>query len=86
MKLSHYLERIEYAGTVEPSTTTLAALLEAHVLAVPFENLDVQLGHATSIRIEDAYEKIVGNARGSWCYEQNGLFGWALARMGFGVT
>ncbi len=86
MNLSHYLERIEYSGTVEPNVVTLAALQEAHVRAVPFENLDVQLGHGTSIGVEEAYEKIVGNARGGWCYEQNGLFGWALAEMGFGVT
>jgi len=86
MKLSRYLERIGYSGNVKPSVATLAALQEAHVHAVPFENLDVQLGHATSIGVEEAYEKIVGNTRGGWCYEQNGLFGWALAEIGFDVT
>ena len=85
MRLQHYLDRIRYAGSIEPSFNTLAALQEAHVCSVPFENLDVQLSRPLSIRIEDAYEKIVVNSRGGWCYEQNGLIGWALSEMGFEV-
>jgi len=85
MRLQHYLDRIEYDGIVEPIFSTLAALQEAHVCAVPFENIDVQFGRPLSIRTEDAYEKIVVNSRGGWCYEQNGLFGWALSEMGFDV-
>lgn len=86
MKLPLYLDRIDYDGAVEPDFATLSALQEAHVCSVPFENLDVQLGRPLSIRIEDAYEKIVTHGRGGWCYEQNGLFGWVLAEIGFGVT
>ena len=86
MKLQHYLDRIGYGGTVEPNVDTLAALQEAHVCSVPFENLDVQLGRSLTTRIEDAYEKIIANNRGGWCYEQNGLFGWALSEIGFNVT
>ena len=85
MKLRHYLDRIGYGGPVEPTLTTLAALQEAHVCSVPFENLDVQLGRPLSILVEDAYEKIVVNSRGGWCYEQNGLFGWALSEIGYEV-
>ena len=86
MMLRSYLDRIEYGGAIEPNFDTLAALQEAHVCSVPFENLDVQLGRPLTIHIEDAYEKIVVNSRGGWCYEQNGLFGWALSELGFGVT
>lgn len=86
MKLPPYLDRIDYGGAVEPNFATLVALQEAHVCSVPFENLDVQLGRPLSIRIEDAFEKIVMNGRGGWCYEQNGLFGWVLSEIGFGVT
>ncbi len=86
MKLQRYLDRIGYGGAVEPNFDTLAALQEAHVCSVPFENLDVQLGRTLSIRVDDAYEKIVLNSRGGWCYEQNGLFGWALSKIGFDVT
>jgi N-hydroxyarylamine O-acetyltransferase len=86
MRLQRYLDRIGHGGTVEPNFDTLAALQQAHVCSVPFENLDVQLGRTLSIRVEDAYEKIVLNSRGGWCYEQNGLFGWALSKIGFDVT
>ena len=76
MKLQRYLDRINYGGSLEPSFATLAALQKAHVCSVPFENLDVQLGRPLSTSIQEAYEKIVINMRGGWCYEQNGLFGW----------
>lgn len=85
MKLQRYLDRIGYGGSVEPTLTTLAALQEAHVFSVPFENLDVQLGRHLTTEIPAAYEKIVVNSRGGWCYEQNGLFGWALSEIGFDV-
>lgn len=37
------------------------------------------------IDVDEAFEKIVDRGRGGWCYEQNGLFGWALSEMGFDV-
>ena len=61
-------------------------LLQAHVQAVPFENLDVQFGRPLTIAVAEAFEKIVRNERGGWCYQQNGLFGWALSEIGFDVT
>jgi N-hydroxyarylamine O-acetyltransferase len=85
LKLQRYLDRINYGGPLEPSFATLAALQEAHVCSIPFENLDVQLGRTLSTSIHEAYEKIVINMRGGWCYEQNGLFGWALSEIGFDV-
>lgn len=35
--------------------------------------------------IDAVYEKIVEGRRGGWCYEMNGLFGWALRELGFKV-
>ena len=86
MDLDGYFRRIDYSGDVQPTRPVLAALLRAHVCSVPFENLDVQLGRALTIEPEAAYEKIVNRRRGGWCYEQNGLFGWALTKVGFDVT
>ena len=86
MKLNQYFERIGYQGPAEPTVNVLGDLLRAHALCVPFENLDVQLGHSLTVDPGDAYEKIVTRQRGGWCYEQNGLFGWALSEIGFGVT
>ena len=86
MKLRNYLHRVGYGGSVRPSADTLARLLRCHVLSVPFENLDVQLGKPVAMGAEAAFDKIVGRGRGGWCYEQNGLFGWALSEAGFDVT
>jgi len=86
MDIQRFFERIQYDGAADPDLTTLADLQRTYVCSVPFENLDVQLGKPLSIEVEDAYDKIVLNGRGGWCYEQNGLFGWALSEIGFDVT
>lgn len=86
MKLGDYLRRVAYSGPVNADLQTLTALLRAHVCSVPFENLDVQLGRVLNIALEAAYDKIVRRGRGGWCYEQNGLFCWALSEIGFDVT
>ena len=86
MELGRYLQRIAYRHDPRADLDTLHGLLQAHVCAVPFENLDVQLGRPLTTSVEDAFDKIVRRRRGGWCYEQNGLFGWALADIGFDVT
>ncbi|MEO1244156.1 MAG: arylamine N-acetyltransferase [Pseudomonadota bacterium] len=85
MRLRDYFERIGWSGVTAPTLDTLGALLRAHNHKVPFENLDVQLGNLLTTEVEDAYDKIVNGRRGGWCYEQNGLFGWALSQIGFDV-
>jgi N-hydroxyarylamine O-acetyltransferase len=60
--------------------------MRAHVAAIPFENIDVQLGRPTSRALPDIFAKLVVGRRGGWCYEQNGLLGWALGEIGFRVT
>lgn len=86
MQLQRYFDRIGFAGKAKADLGTLGALLRCHAMSVPFENLDVQLGRLLTTAPEAAYEKIVNQGRGGWCYEQNGLFGWALAEIGFNVT
>jgi N-hydroxyarylamine O-acetyltransferase len=86
MDIGSYLRRI---GMREPPSANLAglrALHRAHLLAVPFENLSVQLGQPVTTEIGPIYEKIVERRRGGWCYEMNGLFGWVLQQLGFDVT
>ena len=85
MDLSAYLDRIGYAGPVRPDSATLKALHRAHLKAISYENLDVQLGRRVTTDPADAYDKIVRRGRGGWCYEMNGLFGWALDQIGFSV-
>jgi N-hydroxyarylamine O-acetyltransferase len=53
---------------------------------VPYENLDVQLGRPVTIERPPIFDKIVGRRRGGWCYEMNGMLGWALGELGFRVT
>lgn len=86
MDLQAYFNRIRYSGEVTPTLTVLNALHTAHVTAVPFENLDVQLGCYLTLSVDEAYQKIVVRGRGGWCFEQNGLFGWVLEQIGFHVT
>jgi N-hydroxyarylamine O-acetyltransferase len=81
-----YLDRIAYRGSTEPDLATLAALQRAHMLAVPFENLDIHLGRRLVLDPAVNYAKIVERGRGGWCFELNGLFAWLLEELGFGVT
>lgn len=85
-KLAAYLKRIGFYGTARPDLETLRGLQEAHVRTVPFENLDVQLRRPVGLDIDTCFEKIVRRRRGGWCYELNGLLGWALREIGFDVT
>jgi len=55
------------------------------MLSVPFENLDILLGHLIELSLPSFYEKIVKRRRGGFCYELNGLFGWLLEQLGFKV-
>ena len=69
-----------------PRTTACAAIMRAHVASIPFENLDVQLGRPITGDLDEIFAKLVERRRGGWCYEQNGLLGWALETIGFEVT
>lgn len=86
MQLSAYLDRIGFAGAPRADAETLRALHRAHLLAIPYENFDVQLGRPVTIAADAAFEKLVTRRRGGWCYEMNGLFAAALEEIGFSVT
>lgn len=85
MKLQTYLDRIEYTGSPRPNLETLRAVHRAHLMTIPYENLDIHLGRWLSLEPEDAYRKIVLDGRGGWCFEMNGLLAWALDEIGFEV-
>jgi N-hydroxyarylamine O-acetyltransferase len=86
MNIDAYLRRIGLAERPPANLEGLKVLHRAHLRAIPYENLDVQLGRKLTIERPQIYEKIVGRHRGGWCYEMNGLFGWALGELGFSVT
>ena len=85
MNLERYLQRIKYMGNLEPSLETLIAVHRHHLLHIPYENLDIHLGRTLQLDPARAYEKIVLEKRGGWCYEMNGLLAWALREIGFEV-
>ena len=85
MNLDAYFQRIGFTDDARPDRPTLEALMRAHLLSVPFENLDQQLRRPVTTLVKDAYSKIVERSRGGWCFEMNGLFAWALTEIGFTV-
>ncbi len=86
MEIDAYLRRIGLAKRPAPTLAGLVTVHRAHLLAVPYENFDVQLGRPVTTSIPAIYEKIVTRRRGGWCYEMNGILGWALGELGFCVT
>lgn len=85
-RLDAYLDRIGYSAPVRADRQTLFGLHRAHLLAIPYENLDIHLGRTLTLDVDAIFDKIVTRRRGGWCYEMNGLFAWALREIGFDVS
>jgi N-hydroxyarylamine O-acetyltransferase len=85
MELDAYFERIEFTDQPSVDLNTLINLQRQHLLSIPYENLDVQLGRLSDLDINRIYAKIVEQRRGGWCYEMNGILQWALEQIGFDV-
>jgi N-hydroxyarylamine O-acetyltransferase len=86
VNIAAYLDRISYRGPLEPTAATLRGLHRAHMLAVPFENLDIHLSQPIVLDQASLFDKIVRRRRGGFCYELNGLFAALLRQLGFDVT
>ena len=85
-QMEAYLSRINYTGSRELTGETLDALIRAHIMSVPFENLTCcEFQEVPSLDPEDLYVKVVENRRGGYCFELNGLFGALLRGLGFAV-
>jgi len=83
--LDAYFTRIRYAGSRAPTRATLDAIIHAHVMAIPFENLDILLGRGIDIDPAAIEAKLVHGGRGGYCFEQNTLLLHVLAALGFEV-
>src|SRR3954471_4293403 len=86
LSAASYLDRIAYSGPTEPTAENLRALHRAHLLAVPFENLDISLGRKIVADESAILRKVVDLRRGGFCYELNGAFAALLRALGFNVT
>ncbi|CAH1231805.1 NAT1 [Branchiostoma lanceolatum] len=85
MDVRQYLSRISYHGDTSPTLENLGAIYQAHMLAVPFENLSIHCGEEIILDLQLFYNKIVLKGRGGFCYENNGLFSWLLGQLGFNL-
>jgi N-hydroxyarylamine O-acetyltransferase len=81
-----YLARIAYTGATAHSSATLRAIHRAHLLAVPFENLDIAIGRKIVLDEEAILHKILDQRRGGFCYELNAALAALLRALGFQVT
>lgn len=86
MDIAAYLQRIKYGGTVTVTAETLRALQKSHLLTVPFENLDIHWGKPIDLNLGALFTKIIGQQRGGFCYELNGLLAEVLRQLGFEVS
>ncbi|MBD3897249.1 arylamine N-acetyltransferase [Halomonas sp. ML-15] len=86
LDLDAYLARIDYRGPLTPDLATLRALQQAHLAAIPFENLEIVTGGEIRIDLESLQDKLVRRQRGGYCHEQNTLFATVLDRLGFEVA
>lgn len=86
LDVTTYLQRIRYSGPTTPTADTLRGIHRAHMLSVPFENLDIGLRRKIVCDEDLLIRKIVGQNRGGFCYEMNGAFAALLRALGFKVT
>jgi N-hydroxyarylamine O-acetyltransferase len=83
LDLEAYLERIQWSGPMSATWDTLAALLDAHMSRIPFENLDVLLGRPVNLEMGRLEDKLVRAGRGGYCFEHATLFAAVLEAFGF---
>lgn len=84
--LDAYLGHIGWRGRPAADLPTLRGVHRAHLLSIPFENLDPLRGVAPSLDVDDLVAKLVRGRRGGYCFEHNTLLAAALRALGFGVT
>lgn len=84
--LEAYFRRIGYAGARSATLETLRALHAHHAQAIPFENLNPFLRLPVPLDPAALERKLVREARGGYCFEQNLLFADVLRSLQFRVT
>lgn len=85
-QLSAYFARIGFKRVPGVDLETLTELHRCHAEQIAWESIDCYIGRPTGCDPRDAFDKIVREGRGGWCFEMNGLLGWMLESIGFRVT
>lgn len=84
--LDGYFARIDLTMPERPTLDALRDIVAGHNRSIPFENLDPVTGiPVVDLSAEALADKLIGRRRGGYCYEQNGLLGYVLDGLGFGV-
>jgi N-hydroxyarylamine O-acetyltransferase len=83
VKLSAYLERIGFAGSIAPTLQTLEALHALQPATIPFENLNSVLGLPVLLDQASLNHKLLTERRGGYCFEQNLMLLRVLRDLGF---
>ena len=84
--LAAYFARIGYDGPRTADAATLAALVDHHIRAIPFENLDPFLGREVRLDLASLEAKLVHGGRGGYCFEHNTLLAHVLRQLGYRVS
>ncbi|MGC0418961.1 arylamine N-acetyltransferase family protein [Embleya sp. AB8] len=85
-RIDAYLARLGMPRPARADAATLAELQWRHLLAVPFENLDIHLGRPISLAEDALLGKLLDRGRGGFCYELGGTFALLLRALGYRVT
>lgn len=80
-----YLQRIGIDHAVALTPEGLERLHVAHLLNIPFENLDIFLGRPLQLDESALLAKLIDRRRGGFCYEVNYAFALLLRALGFEV-
>lgn len=84
MNVEKYLQRLDLRRSeVGHDVQSLARLQRLHLLNIPFENLDIHWKRTIELDERKFFDKIIGEHRGGFCYELNGLFAALLNALGF---
>lgn len=86
MDIQAYFDRIGYTGDNDPTLDTLRRIHRAHLMAIPFENLNIHIPRPIILDEDALFEKMVVQGRGGFCFEQNGFFHAVLKQLGFDVV
>ena len=86
LDLAAYAARVGVAVPESIDLKALGTLHQAHVAAIAFENLDVQWRRGIRIDLASVCDKLLAQARGGYCFEQNTLFRAVLRERGVAVV
>ena len=81
---ARYLQSLQLERR-NPDLSFLGDITRRHVATFAFSSVGPRLGDDLPLDVESLYRRIVVQARGGYCFEQNGLLYEVLEELGFGV-